>query len=230
MRGVGKAERRAKADEYLALMQMSDYADRLPAQLSGGQQQRVALARALVTQPKVLLLDEPLSALDPFLRGRMREELKRLQSELGITFIHVTHSQEEAMALADLVVVMESGRIQQADAPRAVFDRPRTAFVARFLGGHNLIPLADARELAVRTDRCRLLDAEIAVEPSLLGRVSAIEYQGSRVQVTLAVDSGLRAVSHLPDEIFYARPFRIGDRARLAWSDADAHAVSVAIN
>jgi putative spermidine/putrescine transport system ATP-binding protein len=190
----------------------------------------VALARALVTHPKVLLLDEPLSALDPFLRGRMREELKRLQGELGITFIHVTHSQEEAMALADLVVVMEGGRVQQADAPRVVFDRPRTAFIARFLGGHNLIPVADARELAVRTDRCRLLGAETAVEPSLLGRVSAIEYQGSRVQVTLAVDSGFRAVSHLPDETFYAHPFRVGDRARLAWSDADAHPVSATIN
>jgi putative spermidine/putrescine transport system ATP-binding protein len=230
MRGVAKAERRARAREFLALMHMSDYADRLPAQLSGGQQQRVALARALVTHPKVLLLDEPLSALDPFLRGRMREELKRLQNELGITFIHVTHSQEEAMALADLVVVMESGRIQQADAPRAVFDRPSTVFVARFLGGHNLIPRDGDGALAVRTDRCRVLDAAAAAEPSLLGQVSAIEYQGSRVQVTLAVDGGVRAVSHLPDEVFYAHPFRIGDRARLAWSDADAHPVSVAIN
>ena len=100
------------------------YADRLPAQLSGGQQQRVALARALITGPKVLLLDEPLSALDPELRIRMREELKRLQRELGMTFVHVTHSQEEAMALADLMVVMQAGRIMQADSPRAVFERP----------------------------------------------------------------------------------------------------------
>ena len=134
------------------------------------------------------------------------------------------------MALADLVVVMENGRIQQADAPRAVFDRPRTAFVARFLGGHNLIPRDGNGALAVRTDRCRVLDAAAAAEPSLLGQVSAIEYQGSRVQVTLAGDGGVRAVSHLPDEVFYAHPFRIGDRARLAWSDADAHPVSVAIN
>jgi len=230
MRGVGKTERRAKAHEFLVLTQMSHYADRLPAQLSGGQQQRVALARALITNPKVLLLDEPLSALDPFLRGRMREELKRLQSELGIIFIHVTHSQEEAMALADLVVVMEGGRIQQADAPRAMFDRPKTAFVARFLGGHNLIPQTGATEMAVRTDRCRLLAANAPAEPSLLGEVSAIEYQGSRVQVTLAADIGIRAVSHLPDEIFYGHPFQIGDRARIAWSEADAHSVSSAIH
>ncbi|MBN8897618.1 MAG: ABC transporter ATP-binding protein, partial [Rhodospirillales bacterium] len=109
MRGVGKAERHAKAREYLALVHMADFAARLPAQLSGGQQQRVALARALITRPRVLLLDEPLSALDPFLRVKMREELKRLQRELGISFIHVTHGQEEAMALADLMVVMEAG-------------------------------------------------------------------------------------------------------------------------
>ncbi len=225
MRGVGKAPRQAQAHEFLGLTQMTAFADRLPSQLSGGQQQRVALARALITKPKVLLLDEPLSALDPFLRGRMREELKRLQSELGITFIHVTHSQEEAMALADLVVVMEGGRIQQADDPRHVFDRPKTAFVARFLGGHNLVPRDGGTELAVRTDRCRLFAIDETVEPSLSGAVSAIEYQGTRVQVTLDTDLGVRVVSHLPDEEFYVHPFHIGDRARLGWSHADAHPV-----
>ena len=117
---------------------MSAYADRQPAQLSGGQQQRVALARALITEPRCLLLDEPLSALDPFLRVQMRAELKRWQKELGITFVHVTHSQEEAMALADLVVVMSHGHIEQRGTPHEVFNRPRTEFVARFLGGHNV--------------------------------------------------------------------------------------------
>ena len=139
MRGVGKAERRSRAREMLRLVEMDGLAERLPAQLSGGQQQRVALARALVTDPAVLLLDEPLSALDPFLRVRMREELRRFQRQFGITFIHVTHSQDEALALADLVIVMNDGRIEQADAPRAVFDRPTTAFVARFIGGHNVL-------------------------------------------------------------------------------------------
>src|SRR5690606_357948 len=109
-----------KARDMLRLMQLDAYADRKPAQLSGGQQQRVALARALITEPEALLLDEPLSALDPFLKIRMRAELKKLQRSLGITFIHVTHSQEEAMALADLVVVMCDGRIEQAGSPREV--------------------------------------------------------------------------------------------------------------
>ncbi len=139
MRGVATAERHAKAKELLALVHMEAYGERQPAQLSGGQQQRVALARALTTNPSVLLLDEPLSALDPFLRVRMREELKRLQLELGISFVHVTHSQEEAMALADLVVVMNNGVIEQTGAPRDVYNKPKTAFVARFIGGHNVL-------------------------------------------------------------------------------------------
>ena len=139
MRGITKAERHEKALQQLTLVHMEQYAKRLPAQLSGGQQQRVALARALITNPDVLLLDEPLSALDPFLRIRMREELRRLQAEAGITFIHVTHSQEEAMALADLIVVMDHGRIEQAGTPRTVYNEPETRFVAQFIGGHNVI-------------------------------------------------------------------------------------------
>jgi putative spermidine/putrescine transport system ATP-binding protein len=139
MRGADKAARREQARRMLDVVHMADYARRLPAQLSGGQQQRVALARALITNPAVLLLDEPLSALDPFLRVRMRAELKRLQRELGITFVHVTHSQEEAMALADSVVVMNAGRIEQAAAPRTVYNLPASLFVARFIGGHNVL-------------------------------------------------------------------------------------------
>src|SRR6195952_968057 len=139
MKGIDKLARQAKAMEMLRLMQMEPYANRRPAQLSGGQQQRVALARALITDPEALLLDEPLSALDPFLKIRMRAELKKLQTSLGITFVHVTHSQEEAMALADLIVVMNDGRIEQAAPPRDVFERPATAFVARFMGDHNVM-------------------------------------------------------------------------------------------
>ncbi|MBE0529801.1 MAG: ABC transporter ATP-binding protein [Rhodospirillales bacterium] len=139
MRGAKKEERVKRARELLDMVDMEPYARRLPSQLSGGQQQRVALARALITNPDVLLLDEPLSALDPFLRTRMRAELKRLQKELGISFVHVTHSQEEAMALADLVVIMNEGRIEQAGPARTVFNRPRTPFVARFIGGHNVL-------------------------------------------------------------------------------------------
>lgn len=139
MRGVGKTERRKQAEEMLAKVGLADQVNRYPAQLSGGQRQRVALARALITQPAVLLLDEPLSALDRFVRIRMRGELRRIQQQLGLTFVHVTHSQEEALALADVVVVMNNGRIEQAGSPREVYDNARTPFVASFIGDHNVL-------------------------------------------------------------------------------------------
>jgi putative spermidine/putrescine transport system ATP-binding protein len=139
VRGIGKAERRERALEMLARVRMKQFADRLPAQLSGGQQQRIALARALITSPRVLLLDEPLSALDEFLRLQMRGELRRIQSDVGITFIHVTHTQMEAVALADMVVVMDQGQIEQAASAREVYDLPRTGYVARFMGGQNVL-------------------------------------------------------------------------------------------
>jgi putative spermidine/putrescine transport system ATP-binding protein len=139
MRGMSKEERYKRVDEMLAVVHMNAFAERMPAQLSGGQQQRVALARALITKPRVLLLDEPLSALDEFLRLRMRGELKRLQSQLGITFIHVTHTQPEAIALADTVVVMNQGSIEQAASPHEVYAEPRSAYVARFMSGQNVI-------------------------------------------------------------------------------------------
>ncbi|WP_051261265.1 ABC transporter ATP-binding protein [Desulfovibrio inopinatus] len=136
--GESKTSRRSQAMELLELVHMADYAEALPDQLSGGQQQRVALARALITKPSVILLDEPLSALDPFLRVQMRKELRNIQKELDMTFIHVTHSQEEAFALADKVVVMSKGTIQQVGTPRQIFETPNTPFVASFIGGHNL--------------------------------------------------------------------------------------------
>jgi putative spermidine/putrescine transport system ATP-binding protein len=139
VRGVPKGERRRRALEMLDRVHMKAFADRLPAQLSGGQQQRIALARSLITNPRVLLLDEPLSALDEFLRLQMRGELRRIQDEFGITFIHVTHTQMEAIALADMVVVMDQGQIEQAASAREVYDDPRTGYVARFMGGHNVL-------------------------------------------------------------------------------------------
>ena len=139
MRNVGKDKRRQRALEMLQRVQLDHLKDRMPAQLSGGQQQRVALARALITNPKVLLLDEPLSALDEFLRLQMRGELKSLQNELGITFVHVTHTQPEAIALADMVVVMDTGRIDQADTANVIFNKPKTPYVARFMGGQNVL-------------------------------------------------------------------------------------------
>jgi putative spermidine/putrescine transport system ATP-binding protein len=139
VRGVAKADRLRAADAMLEKVRLTQFADRLPAQLSGGQQQRVALARAAITGPRVLLLDEPLSALDEQLRVKMRQELRRMQRELGITFIHVTHTQLEAIALADLVVVMEQGRIKQAGAAREVYANPSDRYVAEFLGGQNVL-------------------------------------------------------------------------------------------
>jgi len=139
MRGVAKPERLGRVERMLDLVGMRALAERVPAQLSGGQQQRVALARALITNPRVLLLDEPLSALDEFLRLRMRGELRRLQADLGITFIHVTHTQPEAIALADLVVVMNQGIIEQAASAHDVYARPRSPYVARFMGGQNVL-------------------------------------------------------------------------------------------
>src|SRR5262245_35338779 len=139
MRGMGKAERHRQAHDMLARVQLEPFAARMPTQLSGGQQQRIALARALITNPRVLLLDEPLSALDEFLRLQMRGELRRMQKELGITFIHVTHTQPEAIALADMVVVMDQGHIEQAASARDVYAVPYSAYVARFMGGQNVL-------------------------------------------------------------------------------------------
>jgi putative spermidine/putrescine transport system ATP-binding protein len=222
MRGVSRAERRREALEMLQLVQMDHLAERLPSQLSGGQQQRVALARALVTKPSVLLLDEPLSALDPFLRVRMRGELKRLQTELAITFIHVTHSQEEAMGLSDLVVVMNGGRIEQAADPRTVFNRPATAFVARFIGGHNVIKLPEW-SIAVRADRLSI--DRPGAGRGIAATVSSIEYQGAFVQIGLDTDEGALTAT-LPDSVFEGSTLAVGARVALTWQDADAHQVA----
>jgi putative spermidine/putrescine transport system ATP-binding protein len=139
VRGLSKKERYAKAEAMMEKVRLSELADRLPAQLSGGQQQRVALARAAITEPRVLLLDEPLSALDEQLRIQMRQELRQMQREFGITFVHVTHTQMEAIALADLVVVMDKGAIKQAGPAREIYAQPKDRYVAEFLGGQNVL-------------------------------------------------------------------------------------------
>jgi putative spermidine/putrescine transport system ATP-binding protein len=190
IRGVAKAERRESAHEMLARVHLEAFAERVPAQLSGGQQQRVALARALITNPRVLLLDEPLSALDEFLRLQMRGELRRLQRELGITFIHVTHTQLEAIALADLVVVMETGRIEQADSPRAIFSTPRSAYVARFMGGQNVffgkVAAHDGGMATLETDDGDRFVVPLADRPSLDGQTVHCAIRRDRVRLERA--------------------------------------------
>jgi len=225
MRGVDRETRRGRALEMLKRVQMEPFAGRLPAQLSGGQQQRVALARALITDPQVLLLDEPLSALDPFLRIRMREELKSLQTRLGISFIHVTHSQDEAMALADLVVVMNGGKIEQAAPPREVFNRPASAFVARFVGGHNVLPKGDGAYVAIRTDRMTVQPGTSvqAGASSLAGVARSVEYLGATVQVGIDV-TGLETLSAVvPEARFDAAPVTPGQAVTLSWTPEDVH-------
>ncbi len=250
MKGVAKEVRRAKALDMLKLMQMEAYATRRPAQLSGGQQQRVALARALITDPEALLLDEPLSALDPFLKIRMRAELKKLQKTLGITFVHVTHSQEEAMALADIMVIMNDGRIEQAGSPREVFERPATAFVARFMGDHNVLSgrvtssedgiialtapegqsfsvrgagrqAGEAVDIAVRTDRVRLSQPE-GKGLGFNGVVSNIEYRGATLKITVigAGSDDFTVIASNDDAS--ARSMAVGDAVSLSWAQEDA--------
>src|SRR5215203_1749413 len=138
---VGKEERRRRATEALEMVRLSGFEKRRPGQLSGGQMQRVALARALVKRPKVLLLDEPLGALDLKLRTQMQLELKRIQQEVGTTFIYVTHDQGEAMTMSDSIAVMNNGRIEQIGSPRDIYDRPATRFVAGFIGNANIFPV-----------------------------------------------------------------------------------------
>ena len=225
MKNVPKDERLSRAARMLELVSMTEFADRTPNQLSGGQQQRVALARALMTEPSVLLLDEPLSALDPFLRVRMRSELRRIQSELGITFIHVTHSQEEAMALADLVVVMNEGRIAQSAPPREIYNAPRTPFVARFIGGHNILE-DGGRTITLRADDLSILPEGRASEARRRARISEIEYRGPDVRLGLETETGESLIAVMGERDFFESPLREGADVAVGWRPEAAHELS----
>ncbi|MDC3193284.1 ABC transporter ATP-binding protein [Alphaproteobacteria bacterium] len=210
--GVNKTERHARAMELLESVQLHTMSQRYPSQLSGGQQQRVALARALITKPKLLLLDEPLSALDPFLRIEMRSELKLLQRQLGITFVHVTHSQEEAMALADVILVMNDGKVEQQGSPIELFTKPRNTFVARFIGGHNVIE-GEGLPLSIREDRIKLT-------PGGSDKVTGVEFLGSVVRLKVISDRGPLTVVQ-SDMEFTKSKLDLGDQVKASWLKKD---------
>jgi putative spermidine/putrescine transport system ATP-binding protein len=196
-RRVPKAEAISRAEAALAQVRLADYASRRPGQLSGGQRQRVALARAIVNRPAVLLLDEPLGALDLKLRHQMQVELKALQSQTGITFVYVTHDQEEALTMSDRVAVFRQGRIEQEGTPSEIYERPATAFVADFVGSSTLLRRG-ARTLMLRPEKVRLYPAGAAAAPdeySEGGTVCETQYLGMATRVTVALADGTKLLA-----------------------------------
>jgi putative spermidine/putrescine transport system ATP-binding protein len=227
-RGVARGERQRLAEEALELVQLRGYGDRRPRELSGGQQQRVALARALVLRPRVLLLDEPLGALDLKLRREMQIELKRMQSQLDLTFVYVTHDQEEALTMSDRLAVFENGRIVQVGAPAEVYERPANTFVAGFVGVSNMLE-RDGRRFTVRPEKIRILDAgETApgdhVEP---GTIADVAYAGMVTRYVVALDAGgeLQVVrQNLETSSADALELR-GRKVQVAWRPQQTYAV-----
>ena len=226
IKGMSKAERYDIAQKFIDMVRMSEFSNRLPDQLSGGQKQRVALARALITKPKILLLDEPLSALDPALRIDMRAELKQMQRELGITFIHVTHSQDEALALATIGVVMNEGRIEQFANPIELFNKPANVFVADFVGGHNIMKLG-ASTYSLRADKLKLIGTSKKPKnkvPSF--KIKDIEFLGSSISVTLVGSDDLTLKAKVMDQEFYRHNFEIEQDVYCDWDENDLHQLS----
>jgi putative spermidine/putrescine transport system ATP-binding protein len=228
-RKVAKAERAKQALEAIDSVKLSHLSKRLPHQLSGGQRQRIALARALVLRPKVLLLDEPLGALDKQLREEMQVELKRIQREAGITFIFVTHDQEEAMRMSDRIAVFNAGAIEQIGTPQQVYEKPESTFVARFLGVSNVFSDQVAQEIFgskatvnIRPERIKLVPADTkpaANERGVVGTIIEASYIGATTIFLIQTESGQRVIAtrlneELPDQI---NRFEIGDRVGAVW-------------
>jgi putative spermidine/putrescine transport system ATP-binding protein len=218
---VQKAERAERVAEALRTVRMPEFGGRKPGQLSGGQRQRVALARALVNRPRVLLLDEPLGALDLKLRQEMQIELKRIQQEVGITFIYVTHDQEEALTMSDRIAVFSHGRIDQVGTPVEVYEHPTTEFVAGFVGVSNIID-RDGKRITVRPEKIRMLapghvpDAGDDSEP---GVIREVIYIGSVTRYVVDLEAG-GALSVVRQNVEGSRPDAEGERGRpvqLAW-------------
>jgi putative spermidine/putrescine transport system ATP-binding protein len=189
--GVEKRERARRSEEALEMVRLSGYGERRPAELSGGQRQRVALARAIVNRPRVLLLDEPLGALDLKLREQMQVELKTIQGEVGITFVYVTHDQDEALTMSDRIAVFNGGRIEQVSAPVELYERPATEFVAGFVGVSNLLERDGAR-FTIRPEKIQLVDP--GATPNGLrterGHIAEVAYAGMVTRYTVALDAG----------------------------------------
>jgi putative spermidine/putrescine transport system ATP-binding protein len=189
--GVGKTERAQRRDEALEMVRLPGYGDRKPGELSGGQRQRVALARAIVNRPKVLLLDEPLGALDLKLREQMQVELKSIQGEVGITFVYVTHDQDEALTMSDRIAVFNEGRIEQVSSPVELYEQPATEFVAGFVGVSNLLE-RDGTRFTIRPEKIQLVDG--AATPNGLrterGRIADVSYAGMVTRYTVALEAG----------------------------------------
>jgi putative spermidine/putrescine transport system ATP-binding protein len=228
VRGVDVSTRTQRAAQMLDLVQLGAHGARRPAQLSGGQRQRVALARALINQPKVLLLDEPLGALDLKLREEMQIELKGLQRRLGITFVYVTHDQGEALSMADRVAVFNKGKIEQLAAPRELYTRPRTAFVARFVGSANVADATLAKAInglaqpfAIRAENI-VVKAETAAAPagdiSASGIVVAVQYHGAASRWQVQLDAGeVWSALVTEDDARALNGLAVGTRVRLSW-------------
>jgi putative spermidine/putrescine transport system ATP-binding protein len=232
VRRVPKPERREKASQALEMVQLHGLGERKPAQLSGGQRQRVALARAIVNEPQVLLLDEPLGALDLKLRQEMQIELQHVQREVGITFVYVTHDQEEALSMSDRIAVLNQGRIEQVGPPMEVYERPSTSFVAGFIGISNLIE-RDGRQLTVRPEKIRML-AEGAPAPAGFtvesGRVLDVIYVGVLTRYVIALDAGGRLTVARQNESAPEHPGALrGTTVRIAWQADQAFAVTQAV-
>ena len=229
VRGVGRTERRKRAMDALASVQLTGFADRKPAQLSGGQRQRVALARATVVQPKALLLDEPLGALDLKLRQQMQVELKQLQHELGIAFVFVTHDQDEALTLSDRIAVFNNGRIEQLGTPRELYEHPNSRFVADFVGTSNLFDRERARsilgldgEYSIRPEKMELHTLpDHSGTPSAAGTLVESVYAGTSIRRVVDLDAGLRiSVLESNDRTHRAELDR-GSRVHVTWNDDD---------
>jgi ABC-type Fe3+/spermidine/putrescine transport system ATPase subunit len=214
LRRHGASDIDRKVREILALVDLTGKESRRPAQLSGGERQRVALARSLVLEPDVLLLDEPLAALDPKLRKQMRVELKAMQRRTGITFLLVTHDQVEALSMSDQLAVVNKGKIEQVGSPEDVYLRPSTRFVAGFLGAVNWIGGVGIRPEATRITRAQ----ETCSGPHAAGVVASSVFLGDCVEVFTRLDSGEEVVAQVPRG---AAAFRVGDAVRINWDAAE---------